>query len=123
MCRKCQKEEKHHELHRKNTRAVRAAVHRYAARPCRMRRRTNEPAADSQTFTNETGSVTDKSEHEPLTVMYNIGLDEFIDVVHEKYPEINFEQIAYNGGNRSWYSPSQMITGEIPDLLTRQPRG
>lgn len=57
------------------------------------------------------------SDHEPLTFMYNLGGDALIDAVHEKYPEINLQQIAYNGGNRSWYSLSQMLTGEMPDLF------
>lgn len=57
------------------------------------------------------------SDHEPLTFMYNLGGDTLIEAVHEKYPEINLKQIAYNGGNRSWYSLSQMLTGEMPDLF------
>ncbi len=64
-----------------------------------------------------TKEETKTSDHEPLTFMYNIGGDTLIEAVHEKYPEINLQQIAYNGGNRSWYSLNQMLTGEMPDLF------
>ena len=67
--------------------------------------------------TESTGGAKSGGEHEPLTFMYNIGADAFIDAVHEKYPEINLQEIPYNGGNRSWYSLSQMITGDMPDLF------
>lgn len=60
---------------------------------------------------------TKTSDHEPLTFMYNVGGDTLIEAVHEKYPEINLQQIPYNGGNRSWYALSQMLTGEMPDLF------
>ena len=60
---------------------------------------------------------TSGSEHEPLTFLYNVGGDKLIEAVHEKYPEINLQQIPYNGGNRSWYTLCQMTTGEMPDLF------
>ena len=56
-------------------------------------------------------------EHEPITFMYNTNAKAIFDVVHEKYPEINLQLIPYNGGNRSWYSLNQMITGEMPDIF------
>ena len=59
----------------------------------------------------------EKSGHEPLTFMYNTSAKAIFDVVHEKYPEINLQLIPYNGGNRSWYSLNQMITGEMPDIF------
>lgn len=57
------------------------------------------------------------SDHEPITFMYNVGGDKLIEAVHEKYPEINLQQIPYNGGNRSWYTLCQMTTGDMLDLF------
>ena len=57
-----------------------------------------------------------EGKHEPITFMYSVGAKELIDAVHEKYPEINLVQIPYGGGNNSWYTASQMITGEMPDI-------
>lgn len=63
------------------------------------------------------GDTASTNGHEPITFMYNIGGDSLIEAVHEKYPEINLQQIPYNGGNRSWYALCQMTTGEMPDLF------
>ena len=40
----------------------------------------------------------------------------FIDVVHEKYPEINLEIVPYSGQNYTAYVKAQLKAGEIPDI-------
>lgn len=56
------------------------------------------------------------SEHEPITLMHGMGIEEFIDVVHAKYPEINIKHLPYGGNNGSWYMKCQLNTGIMPDI-------
>ena len=57
-------------------------------------------------------------EHEALTItsFNNIVTEEFIDAVHEVYPEINFEIISYAGKNGSGYAQFSLEEGDIPDI-------
>lgn len=92
----------------------------FFAAACAVTMMTGCGSHTASTDTKENNSAETETKaggHEPLTFMYNLGGDTLIEAVHEKYPEINLQQIAYNGGNRSWYSLSQMLTGEMPDLF------
>ena len=58
------------------------------------------------------------SEHEPLTITSynNIVTEEFVDAVHEVYPDINFDIISYAGKNGSGYAQFSLEEGDIPDI-------
>ena len=58
-------------------------------------------------------------EHEAITIMdAQRDYSGLIELVHEKYPEINIEVIPYRGGNRSAYMKQQLETGSIPDIYS-----
>ena len=63
-------------------------------------------------------STSETSEHEPLTItsFNNIVTEEFVDAVHEVYPDINFEIISYAGKNGSGYAQFSLEEGDIPDI-------
>lgn len=55
--------------------------------------------------------------HEPITMQSPFrNMSAFIDVVHEKYPEINFEVVPYSGGNYTAYVKAQLVAGDMPDM-------
>ena len=55
--------------------------------------------------------------HEAITIsMPDRSMGAFIDLVNEKYPEINLEVIPYSGENKSIYLASQLKAGDIPDI-------
>ena len=55
--------------------------------------------------------------HEPISIQAGFrNISAFIDVVHEKYPEINFEVIPYSGQNFSAYVKAQLTAGDMPDI-------
>lgn len=70
----------------------------------------------SSTFALAASANSEEGEHEPITMLYSVGIDGFLDVLHEKYPEINLELIPYGGGNNSWYTKSQLASGIMPDI-------
>lgn len=56
-------------------------------------------------------------EHEPLTMVSLFpDIDNFIDKVHETYPEINIEVIPYYGNNTTAYLHAQLESGDMPDI-------
>ncbi len=57
--------------------------------------------------------------HEPLTMIsaFN-GIGPFLDLLSEKYPEINLEIIPYSGQNMTAYMRDQLSTGNMPDIYT-----
>lgn len=57
--------------------------------------------------------------HEPLTII-DSGQDytELIDLVHEKYPEIQIQVEGYLGQNQSRYFFRQLETDDMPDIYT-----
>ena len=62
-----------------------------------------------------TGGVT----HEPLTICApGRNIKGFIDVVHESYPEINFNVISYAGQNGTNYMTNQYNSGNLPDIYS-----
>ena len=61
----------------------------------------------------------DTSEHEPITIMdAQRDYSELIELIHEKYPEINIEVIPYRGRNMSAYMKQQLETGSMPDIYS-----
>ncbi len=58
-------------------------------------------------------------EHEPITIMdAQRDYGALIELVHEKYPEINIEVIPYRGRNMSAYTKQQLETGIMPDIYS-----
>ena len=68
---------------------------------------------DSTTKESSDGS----SEHEPITMLsaFN-GMSPFLELLHEKYPEINLEIIPYSGKNMTAYMRDELNTGNMPDI-------
>ena len=65
----------------------------------------------------ETNSTKNTSEHETLTIsMPDRSMGAFVDLVHEKYPEINLEVIPYSGQNTSIYLANQLNVDDMPDI-------
>ena len=44
------------------------------------------------------------------------GTGQFIDLVNEKYPEINLEIIPYSGANMTGYMRDEITTNHMPDI-------
>ena len=67
--------------------------------------------------TDTSGVEESSSGHEAITMsMPDRSMGAFVDLVHEKYPEINLEIIPYSGNNKSIYLASQLKVGDIPDI-------
>lgn len=67
----------------------------------------------------ETSAQGEAPEHEPITIMdAQRDYGAFIELVHQKYPEINIEVIPYRGRNMSAYCKQQLETGIIPDIYS-----
>ena len=61
--------------------------------------------------------VTDSTEHEPITMQSPFrNMSAFIDILHEKYPEINLEVVPYSGANYTAYVQAQLKAGDMPDV-------
>ena len=60
---------------------------------------------------------TDNSKHEPITMLSTFkGMGQFIDLVNEKYPEIDLEIIPYSGANMTGYVRDELSTNNMPDI-------
>lgn len=64
-----------------------------------------------------TAAGTAKGEHEAITIdaPYK-NVDAFVELVHEKYPEINLEILPYSGQNTTAWMKSMLRAGELPDI-------
>ena len=63
------------------------------------------------------GNAAPSSVHEALSIVSLFpNMDGFIEKVHEKYPEISFEIIPYDGYNTTAYLGAQLRSGDIPDI-------
>ena len=57
------------------------------------------------------------SEHPVITMQSPFrNMSAFIDVVHEKYPEINLEVIPYSGKNYTAYVKAELAADDMPDI-------
>ena len=60
-----------------------------------------------------------EGEHEAITIMdAQRDYSGLIELVHEKYPEINIEVVPYRGRNMSAYCKQQLETGIMPDIYS-----
>ena len=67
----------------------------------------------------ENKSVTENTEHEAITIMdAQRDYSGLIELVKEKYPEINIEIVPYRGRNMSAYCKQQLETGIMPDIYS-----
>ncbi len=65
------------------------------------------------------GQTEAEGEHEAITIIdAQRDYTAFVELVHEKYPEINIEIIPYRGRNMSAFMKQQLETGELPDIYT-----
>lgn len=56
-------------------------------------------------------------QHEAITMQSPFrNMSAFIDIVHEKYPEINIEVEPYSGQNFTAYVKGQLKSGDMPDI-------
>lgn len=63
------------------------------------------------------GAVVKKGKHEPITINAPYrNIDAFIDLVHEKHPEINIEIVPYSGANTTAWMKSMLKSGELTDI-------
>ncbi len=76
-------------------------------------------AETTTTTTSAAASVADSGEHEPITLMdAQRDYSALIELVHEKYPEINIEILPYRGRNMSAFCKQQLETGIMPDIYS-----
>lgn len=62
-------------------------------------------------------NVLAESDHEAITMQSPFrNLSAFIDIVHEKYPEINLEVVPYSGKNYTAYVRAQLAANDMPDI-------
>ncbi|MDD6233939.1 MAG: extracellular solute-binding protein [Lachnospiraceae bacterium] len=60
---------------------------------------------------------TESHEHEKITMQAPFrNISAFIDVLHDKYPEIQIEVIPYSGANYTAYVNAQLKAGDMPDI-------
>ncbi len=68
--------------------------------------------------TTDDGSAS-TSEHPVITMQSPFrNMSAFIDIVHEKYPEINLEVIPYSGKNYTAYVKAELAADDMPDIYT-----
>lgn len=63
-------------------------------------------------------SSSDVSDHEPLTILSPFrNISAFLDLVKEKYPEINLEVVPYSGANMTAYLQARLRSGDMTDIF------
>lgn len=56
-------------------------------------------------------------EHEVITMQSPFrNMSAFVDIVHEKYPEINLEVVPYSGKNYTAYVKAELAADDMPDI-------
>lgn len=64
-------------------------------------------------------TATAEEAHEPITLMdASRDYTALIELVHEKYPEINIEIVPYRGYNTTAFMKKQLVTGIMPDIYS-----
>lgn len=59
----------------------------------------------------------DTGEHEVITMQSPFrNMSAFVDIVHEKYPEINLEVVPYSGKNYTAYVKAELAADDMPDI-------
>lgn len=63
-------------------------------------------------------SSSEVSDHEPITFLSPFrNISAFIDLVKEKYPEINLEVVPYSGANMTAYLQARLRSGDMTDIF------
>lgn len=64
------------------------------------------------------GSKAETDEEHPVITMNSPyrNVSVFLDLVHEKYPEVNLEIIPYNGSNTTAFFTNMRRSGQLPDI-------
>ena len=66
---------------------------------------------------------TDKNvsgKHEAITILAPyLNCDRLVDLVHEKYPEVNLEVLSYSGANTTGYLQNMLAADDLPDICTQ----
>ena len=86
---------------------------------CGTEKETKEMPEAETTANNTDEAKRDEkvSDHEVIRMQAPFRtMSDFIDVVHEKYPEINLEAVPYSGANYSGYVKAQLKAGDLPDI-------
>ena len=56
-------------------------------------------------------------EHDPITIQSPFrDISPFLDLLNEKYPEINLEVLPYSGKNTTAYLQAELRAGDMPDI-------
>ena len=64
-----------------------------------------------------TPEETKTGKHEPITMLSAfVGIGQFVDLVNEKYPEIDLQIIPYSGANMTAYMRDELSSGNMPDI-------
>ena len=57
--------------------------------------------------------------HEPITMLSTFdGMEKFVELLNEKYPEIDLEIIPYSGANMTAYVRDELTADDMPDIYT-----
>mgnify|MGYP004535004245 FL=1 len=60
------------------------------------------------------------SEHEAVTILAPyLDCDRLVELVHEKYPEVNLEILSYSGANATQYLQNMLAADDLPDICTQ----
>ena len=82
---------------------------------------TTETKDDSGTVADNGATDADKDTegvHEVIRMQAPFRtMGNFIDIVHEKYPEINLEAVPYSGQNYIAYVKAQLNSGDLPGRM------
>ena len=73
--------------------------------------------SSSDKTTDDTADAEYTGDHEPIVMQIpNRNMADFIELLHEKYPEINLQIDTYSGGNYTAYVLDELKAGDIPDI-------
>ena len=80
---------------------------------------TSKETSKSSSSSSSESSSAAEGEHEAITIMdAQRDYSALIELVREKYPEINIEVVPYRGRNMSAYCKQQLETGIMPDIYS-----
>mgnify|MGYP002517980392 CR=1 FL=1 len=75
--------------------------------------------SDSASFISSSEAAVDGAIHEPITILTaKRDYAALLELVHQKYPEINVQFEPYRGQNTTTYMQKQLTTGYMPDIYT-----
>lgn len=78
---------------------------------------TSTETGKSSDTASDTKTEATTSDHEPITINAPYrNINDFISIVHEKYPEINIEVVPYSGSNTTSWMNDMLKSGELTDI-------